>query len=148
MKYKILLNSLSFGQDDKLEPNIINKFEISPYDLMFECCKKNLNSKNKAKYELIKKCNGILEKSMNVEYIIKKNIEVNLLKEYILNQTEINMFKYHFKPLNILNYDDSMNYLKKIKSEGVEVLTKDELKVQAFKENNLLFEAFFDYHSN
>ena len=145
-KYKLLLSSLPFNDENKLEENIVNKFDISPYELMFECCLK-FESRRKAKYELIKKCSGILEKSMNIEHIIKKNIEVNLLKENILTQTERNMFKFHFKPLNLLNYDDSMCYLKKIKSEGVETLTKDELINEALKEKSKMFEFFHDYYT-
>jgi len=85
---------------------------------------------------------------MNIEYIIRKDMEVNFIKEYLLNQTENNMFKYHFKPLNVLNYDDSLAHLKKIKSEGVYDLTKEQLINEVIHGNNRLFEVFFDYHSN
>ena len=147
-KYKILLNSLSFNEENKLENNIINKYDVTPYDLMFECCYKKYDPRKKAKYELYKKCLSILEKTMNIEYIIRKDMEVNFIKEYLLNQTENNMFKYHFKPLNVLNFDDSMDHLKKLKSEGVQCLTKDELINEVLNGNNKIFEVFFDYHAN
>jgi len=147
-KYKLLLNSLSFNEENKLENNIINKYDVTPYDLMFECCYKKYDPRKKAKYELYKKCLSILEKTMNIEYIIRKDMEVNFIKEYLLNQTENNMFKYHFKPLNVLNYDDSLAHLKKIKSEGVYDLTKEQLINEVIHGNNRLFEVFFDYHSN
>jgi len=144
-KYRILINSLSFDDDNKLENNIVNKFEVSPYELMFEFCYKRIDPRKKAKYEIFKKCQSILEKASIIEYIIKKNMEINFLREFALTTTENNMFKFHFKPLNVLNYEESMFYLKKIKSEGIESLTKDDLIDGALQKNNKVFEVFYDY---
>jgi len=147
-RYKALINSLSFDEENKLEDNLINYVQITPYELMFEVCCKKKNAKNKAKYELIKKCKNILEKSTGIEYMIKKNFESTFVKQHILNPTELNMFKYHFKSLNMLNYEASMSYLKRIKSEGVETLKKEELISQALAGNKQLFDVFYDYYTN
>ena len=144
-KYKILLRSLPFNNENKLESSITNPSEISPYDLMFACCKK-CNPKNKPKYEIIKKCGNILEKALNIEYIIKKNLELDFLKEHLLTQTEHNLFKYHFKNLNISNLDKTISYLKLLRSEGVDTVTKEELVHEAGKKHSKLFEVFYDYH--
>ncbi len=146
-KYKIILNSLSFNEDNKLESNIINRFDISPYELMCECCM-NKDPNKKQRYQVINKCKSIIEKAMNIEYIIKKNMEVNFLKEYLFDQSERNVFKYHLRPLNIMNFDYTMEYLRKVKKEGEQDVTKDQLIDLAMKENKHLFEQFFDYHAN
>ena len=70
----------------------------------------------------------------------------DFIKDHILNQTEINMFKYHFKPLNILTFDETMEYLKRLKSEGVEALTKEELNEEILKGDQKILKVFLDYH--
>jgi len=147
-KYKILLNSLAFDEDKNLENNILNRYYVSPYELMFECCYRRFSPKTKAKYELIKKCTNLIEKTMNIEHIIKKNFELSFLKQYLLSKTEVNMFKYHFKTLNLCNYDDSMSHLRLLRTEGIEPLTKDQLIAHSMQENDKMFEIFFDYHLN
>ena len=142
-----MLKSLPFDDEDKLENIITNKFEVSPYDLMFECCCKK-NPKNRQKYEIINKCNNILDKCTNLEHIIKKNMEVDFLKEYILSSTEIDMFKYHFKNLNLYNFENTMRYLKTLRSEGVKTLTKEKLIDQVLNGKTDLFEVFYDYHTS
>ncbi len=142
-----LLNSLCFNESNKLESNVINKFDISPYDLMFECCKKK-DPRNKAKYQLINKGKALIDKMFDVEYQVRKFMELNFIKQYLFTENELNMFRYHFKPLNMLNFHDTMLHLKKLKSEGISEVTKEQLIEQAMKEDKYMFDIFFDYHSN
>ena len=75
-------------------------------------------------------------------------MEVNFLKEYVLSPTEIDMFKYHFKTLNLYNVETAMTYLKTLKSEGIRHLTKEKLVDQAINGKTKMFEVFYDYHTS
>ncbi len=144
-KYKMLLSSLPFDEDEKLENHIKSQTQISAFELMFECCLK-LKARNKARYEIIGKCKDIVEKYMNVEYMIHKQIEMNFLKNYILNNNDYQMFKYHFKSLNFSNVDETMQYLKFLKKENLKPVTKDVLVQQVMTGHKKMLDAFYEYH--
>lgn len=144
-KYNMLLESLPFDENQELENVNKYKTEISPYDLMFECCLKG-NPRNKAKYELIKKCKGITQKFMNIESIIHNQMEMIFLKSYLLNELDYQMFKYNFKSINISNVDYSMKYLKYLKKEDLKPITKDHLIEQIVNGNAKMMDIFYDYH--
>jgi len=152
-KYSSFINEHPFFKDllssdkDIHKPRERNKIEISPYELMCKCILKH-NAKRAEKYELLEKCEEIIEKNMNIEYLIRKNFEVIYLKKLLLSKDEKAFFRYNYKSINLVRPETTLQFFEELDTEFNAKITKELIEKADENGNQPLLEEFADYHTN
>ena len=154
-KYKNIIEEHPFfkrlieeNDEDKIsKPRVRQKYVLSPYFLMLGCFLKNVE-KYKAKYELLEKCESIIEKNLSIDYDIRKKFEAIFLKKHVFNKDERTFFRFNMKSINITKPEKCEGFIDELEKEYNEKITKDLIKDVAMRKNFDLLEDFADYHTN
>jgi hypothetical protein len=64
------------------------------------------------KYEIFEKCGEIIERSVEINNLVRKMFEIDFIKKLILTERQLNLLKFQFRYLNLNNYEDTMNFLR------------------------------------
>lgn len=74
----------------------------------FAPCKKG----RMKKFEIFEKCGEIIERSVEINNLVRKMFEIDFIKKLILTERQLNLLKFQFRYINLNNHEDSMNFLR------------------------------------
>jgi hypothetical protein len=74
----------------------------------FAPCKKG----RMKKFEIFEKCGEIIERSVEINNLVRKMFEIDFIKKLILTERQLNLLKFQFRYLNLSNYEDTMSFLR------------------------------------
>ncbi len=143
-KYDTKKNSEELKKNTKKRERVyINAFEI-----MFKPLLERIGSCKK-RMALIEKCEEIINKNLNIEHIIKKNLEEVYFRRFLLSKEEVALLRYNFKSINWTKPESNDEFLDELMTENHLEINKNILeKVAEKRRNKPLLMAFQDYHEN
>ena len=109
-KLKTIANS------NKIKSQNYNKYMVTIPDI-FKSITGICNKKN-PKYQILKKCHITVSEHLDVEKIIKKLFEINILKSLLLGN-KLMLFNQQYKSINLKFPDKSEKYVDSLKFEKV-----------------------------
>lgn len=94
------------------------KYRISILEYLFIlkcscCCKKKFAKKK----EILTKCKDVIDEYLQINNIIRKFMEFELIKKLLMTENQRKLLKYQFKYLNFDNPDSTINYLDSLISK-------------------------------
>jgi hypothetical protein len=89
----------------KVKPSI---FDFFCMNFCFGPCKRG----KMKKYTILEKCGEIIDRTVEINYLMRKMFEVDFIKKLILSERQRNLLKFQFRYLNFNNYEQTMNFLQ------------------------------------
>ena len=108
---------------NKAKKKIYFSFEKLWFWSICKLCKCFINKNNK---KIVTKSILLIEKNLEISNLIKKNIEVDFLKQIVMNEDERNLIDYKFKILNVGNPNATLDFLDDLLITGFEKRIKNE----------------------
>jgi hypothetical protein len=128
-------NSIKLKQKKKIKPTFIS-IVISTF---CNCCSKR---KWYHRYDLFNKCGDVIDQHLQIDHIIRKCFEVNLIKDFLFADKERMLLDHQIRYINIANKKESEDYLdyiglkkpkKKLDIKAFEHIKENEQKIEREK---------------
>jgi hypothetical protein len=132
---------------DQKKRRVIVFPSLKDFLIMKFCCNCFLR-RNKKRYMILQKCLDVVDKNLQVDYLIRKFFEVECLKRMLLTTNQQKLLKFQFRYINFANYEKSMEFLDMLADEEGKMFSNEDAKTEDEKPiDEKLIEGLRDYYN-